>query len=161
MQQSQAIVAALIGLAFVSQEANAWQHERFKSGMSFDDVVALADIPARDQARVRVSNKPGTTVLQDRTSKSGLHFTFCGNTLFGISIDLKGGMNQFAQLVEVETGVAGKPDVLISRHKLMSLIVARWTSGTNQTELILQENFGDAEPLSIGKSFEDSRYQCK
>jgi hypothetical protein len=129
--------------------------------MSYNDVAALAEMPSRDQIRVRAANQPRTTVLQDRTSKIGHHFTFCDDTLYGISIDLKGGMNKFAQLVEIEARTAGRPDVRISRHELMSLIVARWTSGAEQMELILQENFGDAESISIGKSFEDSRYECK
>jgi hypothetical protein len=161
VQQSQAIVAALFGLAFASDEASAWQHELFKSGMSFNDVVALAEIPSRDQIRVRVANQPRTTVLQDRTSKIGLHFTFCDDTLYGISIDLKGGMNKFAQLVEIESHTAGKPHVRISHHEFWALIVAQWSSGTDQIELILQESLVDRRPITVGKSFEDSRYECK
>ena len=154
-------LAALLCLVFASPEANAWQHERFRSGMSFSDVVALADIPARDQVRVRVANQPRTTVLQDRTSKTGLHFSFCGETLFGISIDLKGGMNRFAQLVEVESRYAGQPKVRISHQKFSALVVAEWTSGTDTVELIMQEKLYDPLPVSIGKSLEDSRYMCK
>lgn len=136
---------------------SAWQFDRFHSGMSYDEVLAIWGCGEKERVRVPLGNQPRSYVLQCKSPRDPLHFTFCYNVLHGVSIDLSGGLPEFGGTVEAERKSSGEPDVRVvhsPRGLPYTLIYAEWRREHEVIEVILQSDYDKC--VSLGKSYKDT-----
>ena len=154
------VVAAYVATQLLwvgSSRVNAWQFDRFRSGMSYDEVLAMWGCRVQDRVRVPLEIHPRSYVLQCKTPKDPLHFSFCFDVLYEISVDLSGGLSEFGRTVEAERKNSGDPHVRVvhnPRGLPYTLIYAEWKQGHEVIEVILQSDYD--RNVSLGKSYKDT-----
>jgi hypothetical protein len=135
--------------------AKAWQVDGFYSGMTVDEVAGkLRAEGINDLVTAPVSGKHAVTVLQSRRLKNSVHFTFCGNNLYEISKDYKGGLHEFASEVGIESRVRGAAATEVFENGGLALVISRWHQNAEYFEMILESDL--SQQFSFAKSYGDS-----
>jgi hypothetical protein len=148
-----AIMLSFVGMNGGVPSARAWQQERYRSGMTLQEVRATSGLS--DLQQFKIGNRTNSFVAQSR-SNPGFHFTFCNDRLSEIQFGLDGGFSAFARLLQVEQDAVGKPQLRIIHASGQSLVYATWISGQSVVALIFQEDHNRSQ--SIARQYVDGTF---
>jgi hypothetical protein len=131
------IFAALSLLAGSAGAAVAWEQERYRSGMSMNELQQVTGL--KEFRSFPVANRKDQWVTSHpRLPK--ISFTFCRAKLSEIQFTIEGGFRSFTGLVQSQKHTHGEPQFEVVHHSVLALLRARWVANFEEVELLYQED---------------------